>query len=117
MGLFKKRPSVDTRSNKSGSVKSPSGLSTHSFDDSQLASTTLLPAVAIPPAPSETSDTVAYLRSIYAVRARSQKILSLAKQNRLNHFHIDSSKFAETAQYVVSIIKVRKVAIINCLII
>ena len=40
------------------------------------------------------------------MRERSKKILELAKRNHLRHFDVDMTKFAETAYYVVSIIKV-----------
>jgi hypothetical protein len=36
-------------------------------------------------------------------------VLELAKRNELKHFTVDMSKFKDTAQYVVSIIKVGRV--------
>jgi len=46
------------------------------------------------------------LRSIYAVRERSRLVLEKAKTNQLKHFNVDMSKFQDTANYVVMIIKV-----------
>ena len=46
-----------------------------------------------------------YLRSLAAVRERAQLIYQKARRNQLAHFHVDMAKFAETAAYVVSIIK------------
>lgn len=43
------------------------------------------------------------------MRERSNIILNKAKQNQLNHFDVDMSKFEATASYVVSIIKVNSV--------
>ncbi|KAL8689602.1 MAG: hypothetical protein Q9218_004760 [Villophora microphyllina] len=61
--------------------------------------------VPLPPPPDPNHDPAAYLRSIYAVRERSKLIHEKAKQNQLVHFDVDSSKFGETAAYLVSIIK------------
>lgn len=61
----------------------------------------------MPPAPDPALDPAAYLRSIYAVRERTQLVYEKAKANQLRHFNVDMSKFPETAAYVVSIIKVR----------
>ncbi|KAI5278956.1 hypothetical protein KEM54_004406 [Ascosphaera aggregata] len=58
-----------------------------------------------PPAPDPTVDPVAYLKSIHAVRERSRLVMRKAQAHQLNHFNVDYSKFASTAQYVVSIIK------------
>lgn len=65
-----------------------------------------MPTVPLPRAPDPNVNPAAYLRSIYAVRERSRHILDLAKKNQLKHFFVDMTKFDETAQYVVSIIKV-----------
>jgi hypothetical protein len=40
------------------------------------------------------------------VRERSHLVLEKAKKNQLRHFNVDMSKFQDTANYVVSIIKV-----------
>ncbi|EEQ89168.1 hypothetical protein RJZ56_003409 [Blastomyces dermatitidis] len=64
-----------------------------------------IPEVPIAPPPDPNLDPAAYLRSIHAVRQRSKVVMQRAKRNQLNHFDIDFSKFAGTAQYVASIIK------------
>lgn len=60
----------------------------------------------MPKAPDPNVDPVGYLRSIYAVRERSRLVLDKAKLNQLRHFTVDMSKFSDTANYVVAIIKV-----------
>ncbi|CAP98710.1 hypothetical protein E8E15_009942 [Penicillium rubens] len=64
-----------------------------------------IPELPIARPPDPALDPAAYLRSIHAVRERSNIILNKAKQNQLNHFDVDMSKFEATASYVVSIIK------------
>jgi len=66
-----------------------------------------MPDITLPSPPEPTLDPAAYLRSIYAVRARSKLIFGHARRNRLAHFDVDFDRFKETAKYVVSIIKVR----------
>lgn len=70
------------------------------------ASTASLPQIALPRAPDPNLDPAGYLKSIYAVRERSHLVLEKAKKNQLRHFNVDMSKFQDTANYVVSIIKV-----------
>lgn len=65
-----------------------------------------IPEVPVAPPPDPNLDPAAYLRSIHSVRQRSRAVMKKAKRNQLNHFDIDFSKFADTAQYVASIIKV-----------
>lgn len=65
-----------------------------------------MPDIAIPDPPDPTSNPAGYLRSIHAVRERTKLVLEEAKINALNHFDVDLSKFKDTADYVVSIIKV-----------
>jgi hypothetical protein len=65
-----------------------------------------IPHVTLPTAPDPNVDPVAYLRSIYAVRERSRIVMEKARNNQLRHFSVDMTKFADTARYVVSIIKV-----------
>jgi hypothetical protein len=65
-----------------------------------------IPHVALPRAPDPNVDPVAYLRSIYSVRERSRIVMEKARNNQLRHFSVDMTKFADTAKYVVSIIKV-----------
>lgn len=62
--------------------------------------------VSLPAPPDPALDPAAYLRSIFAVRARCGLVYQRAKRNQLVHFDVDGSKFGETANYLVSIIKV-----------
>jgi hypothetical protein len=65
-----------------------------------------IPNVPLPAAPNPETDPAGYLRSIYAVRQQTQKVMAVAKRNELKHFKVDMSKLTDTANYVVSIIKV-----------
>jgi hypothetical protein len=67
---------------------------------------TTLTESSTPAAPDPDLDPAGYLRSIHAVRERSKLVLEKAKTGELHHFDVDPNKFSETAQYVVSIIKV-----------
>lgn len=118
MGLFHKKDSRshDSRSDKSSlrpsvtvdklseySIRSPK-LVNQSGANGHLSR--MIPSnVDLPPAPDPTTKPAAYLRSIQSVRERSKIVLMRAKSNSLNHFNVDMSKFQETADYVVSIIK------------
>ena len=84
-----KSPPPTQASHKNSAVISPSALD-----------------VTLPAPPDPALDPAAYLKSIWAVRARCQLIYQRAKRNQLAHFDVDSSKFGETATYLVSIIKV-----------
>ncbi|KAJ5164978.1 uncharacterized protein N7500_006808 [Penicillium coprophilum] len=64
-----------------------------------------IPELPIARPPDPALDPAAYLRSIHAVRERSNIVLEKAKKNQLNHFDVDMSKFEATASYIVSIIK------------
>ena len=64
------------------------------------------PKSVTPAAPDPDLDPAGYLRSIHAIRERSNLVVEKAKTNQLHHFDVDANKFSETAQYVVSIIKV-----------
>ncbi|KAH9822102.1 Protein of unknown function (DUF1688), partial [Teratosphaeria destructans] len=64
-----------------------------------------MPDIPLPRAPDPNVAPAAYLRSIYAVRERSALVLEKAKKNQLRHFTVDMSKFSETANYVVMMIK------------
>ena len=55
--------------------------------------------------PDPNVDPAGYLRSIRAVRERTRLVLDKAKANRLSHFDVDLSKFPDTVDYVVSVIK------------
>jgi len=69
---------------------------------------TSIPEIDIPQPPDRDAKPAQYLRSIYAVRERSRVVLDMAKVDKLNHFDVDMSKFQDTADYVVAIIKVRE---------
>lgn len=90
--------SVNSARTSSASLKSPG------YKGSGLPSS--IPEMPISGPPDPALDPAAFLRSIHAVRQRSHVILRKAKRNQLNHFDVDMTKFAETASYVVSIIKV-----------
>jgi len=124
MGFFKRKDSKTNTPEHQESVYSPTGRVTHSSDklsDYSLKSPKLVTTVTsihntmatstsdieIPKPPDPEVNPAAYLRSIHAVRERSKFVLDKAKANRLNHFDVDMSKFQDTADYVVSIIKVR----------
>ncbi|KAF2764105.1 DUF1688-domain-containing protein [Teratosphaeria nubilosa] len=64
-----------------------------------------MPDIPLPEAPDPNVAPASYLRSIYAVRERSALVLDKAKKNQLHHFTVDMSKFSETANYVVMMIK------------
>lgn len=111
MGIFNRKSAkiqtngdIRNSSFNSSTLKSPPP--THS---SQKNSSFVSPSaldVTLPNPPDPTTDPVAYLRSIWAVRARCQLVYQRAKRNQLAHFDVDGSKFGETANYLVSIIKV-----------
>lgn len=132
MGLFKRK---ESRANTIGSQLhgkpqyDPQGrhtFSTEKVSDYSLKSPTLTTTfssvrstmtvsvdIDLPPAPDPKKHPAQYLRSIYAVRERSKVVLAQAKKNHLNHFDVDLSKFQETADYVVAIIKVREARFVN----
>jgi hypothetical protein len=102
------RPAVTVERISNYSHKSPTLISSKSSSPS-LGGT--MPDITIPDPPDPRSKPAAYLRSIHAVRERSRLVLDEAKVNALNHFDVDISKFKDTADYVVSIIKVRSMGI------
>ena len=109
MGFFtrnknKHNSDRDSTSNNGQSLKTPFAMQRANSNPSQNAS---LPDIPLPKAPDPNLDPAGYLRSIYAVRERTKLVLDKAKRNQLRHFNVDMSKFPDTAQYVVSIIKVR----------
>ena len=112
MGLFKNKTSksvnsdVAAKSNRTSnsSLKSP-GLN-KAANGSSFTSLPSLPDTTLPAPPDPTLDPAAYLRSINSVRDRTKLVYQRAKRNQLAHFDVDSSKFRDTADYVVSIIKV-----------
>lgn len=106
MGLFSRKHSKhhgngDTSSNE---LKAPFSMKRANSNPAQNAS---IPDIPLPRAPDPNLDPAGYLRSIYAVRERSRLVLDKAKRNQLRHFNVDMSKFSDTANYVVAIIKVR----------
>lgn len=56
------------------------------------------------PAPT-TAETVAYLRSLPAVRERAELVYAKAQDRQLKHFDVDFSKLGDVAKFVVSLIK------------
>jgi hypothetical protein len=120
MGLFSRKPksgstpsaSGGSRKNSSslaeiGSMSSQSSLkspATPGFSKMSIPPT--IPKIALPKAPDPHVDPAGYLRSIGAVRERCSVVLEKARRNKLNHFEVDMSKFADTTSFVVSIIKV-----------
>ncbi|KAL1970892.1 hypothetical protein VTN77DRAFT_2726 [Rasamsonia byssochlamydoides] len=112
MGLFKRKDSKNSIHNNKDdpdSYSTHSRTSTASLKSPAIMSSSALPApipeVPISKPPDPSLDPAAYLRSIHAVRERSRIVLQKARQNQLNHFDVDMSKFEATASYVVSIIK------------
>lgn len=117
MGLFSRKSSNRGHSNGNGSnhsdsqlpphpngaVKPPFGMNRANSNPAQHA---VVPNIPLPKAPDPNIDPAGYLRSIYAVRERSKLVLEKARRNQLRHFHVDMSKFHDTAKFVVSIIKV-----------
>lgn len=89
--------------NANGAVKAPFGMKRANSNPAQNAN---MPDIPLPRAPDPNVDPAAYLRSIYAVRERCQLVMEKARRNQLRHFHVDMSKFNDTAKFVVSIIKV-----------
>lgn len=111
MGLFSRRhraPANDHHSDhRDSSPKPPANGTKHPMKQSNPAAHASLPNIQLPRAPDPNLDPAGYLRSIYAVRERSRLVLEKAKKNQLRHFTVDMSKFQDTANYVVAIIKVQ----------
>ncbi|KAJ5874708.1 uncharacterized protein N7529_003138 [Penicillium soppii] len=108
MGLFKRNSKTeDTENGSFVSVNSAriSNTSLRSPAYKGSGPPASIPEISIARPPDPALDPAAYLRSIHAVRERSNIILNKAKKNQLNHFDVDLSKFEATASYVVSIIK------------
>lgn len=114
MGLFTRRkdspvateyskPAPDPRTKQKAGTD---GSSTRKLPVLVTTMAESIPEIDIPEAPDPDVQPAHYLRSIYAVRQRSQIVLEKAKANELNHFDVDLSKFQDTAAYVTSIIKV-----------
>lgn len=117
MGLFKRKDSkqsihsdkdeqdsyvsVNSARTSNASLKSPGNKGGSGLP-------TAIPELPIARPPDPVLDPAAYLRSIHAVRTRCSLVHQRAKRNQLNHFTVDMTKFAATASYIVSIIKVSK---------
>lgn len=101
---------------KQGSLKSPTATHTPMTPLSPVDSVSsagsdrkdgfFLPKIELPPAPDSTQEPVAYYKSLYSVRQQSARVFERAQCDQLRHFHVDRTKFRETANYIVSIIKV-----------
>ncbi|KAF2455623.1 hypothetical protein BDY21DRAFT_416164 [Lineolata rhizophorae] len=109
MGLFSRKSSKPTigadhppSTTSNSSLASPA---TPKISSSSPVGKSFSSMVEMPKAPDPSLDPAGYLRSIYAVRERSKLVLEKAKKNQLKHFTVDMTKFADTAGYVVSIIK------------
>ena len=120
MGFFKRKtsklPGYDEKGNESQNSRShlaanPSPVvinRNQATGNPELLSPAMsLPSVAIPGPPDPELDPAAYLRSIHAVRERSKLVMRTAMSNKLSHFDVNMDMFQNTADYVVSIIKVR----------
>ncbi|KAF3941104.1 hypothetical protein ABW19_dt0207403 [Dactylella cylindrospora] len=116
MGLFSKKNSSKSNSlasndlSKKGSstsvnssIKSPTTPGKMSFSNGSMLDS--IPSIPLPPAPNPNADPVVYLRSLYAVRERTKFVMIAAQKQQLTNFTVDMTKFKETAEYVVSIIK------------
>ncbi|TWU70550.1 hypothetical protein ED733_000975 [Metarhizium rileyi] len=64
-----------------------------------------LPKVDLPRPPDPQLDPVGYLRSLGAVRERSQIIMDKATRNELNHFDVDLTKLPNVVTFVSGLIK------------
>jgi hypothetical protein len=111
MGFFSRRGVSNNRqashehSDNRNSTFALNGNSKYNMSKNPAA-TANIPQIALPRAPDPNLDPAGYLRSIYAVRERCHLVLEKAKKNQLRHFNVDMTKFQDTANYVVSIIKV-----------
>jgi hypothetical protein len=107
MGLFNRSKNKSSQSGeRSPSLNSETIHSPRSAKPPATPSFGSLPTIATPKPPDPNVDPAAYLKSIYAVRERTSLVANKARRNQLNHFDVDMTKWTETAQYVVSIIKV-----------
>ena len=111
MGFFSRRSNNRAANNEHSpdhrnSTFALNGNAKYTTMSKNPAATASIPHVPLPRAPDPNLDPAGYLKSIYAVRERSHLVLEKAKKNQLRHFNVDMSKFQDTANYVVSIIKV-----------
>ncbi|KXG50110.1 Protein of unknown function DUF1688 [Penicillium griseofulvum] len=112
MGLFKRKDSKNSIQSEKDEIDSfmvnsarTSNTSLRSPGYKGSGPPASIPELPIARPPDPALDPAAYLRSIHAVRERSNIVLEKAKRNELSHFDVDMSKFEATASYVVSIIK------------
>ena len=119
MGLFKRKTSklstYDEKINGSQTSTVTRGLtitptstfSNKSNSDFHLHSPAMsLSNIPIPGPPDPGVDPAAYLKSIHAVRDRSKMMMRMAMSSQLSHFDVNMDMFQNTADYVVSMIKV-----------
>ena len=125
MGLFSRKSSKyqsngdhSSNTNGNGDLKTPPFAMKRA--NSNPAQNATIPPIPLPKAPDPHVSPASYLRSIYAVRERGKLVLDKAMRNQLRHFTVDMSKFSDTANYVVAIIKVRlidtsyRIALVGC---
>lgn len=114
MGLFKRKDSKNSIQSEKDDHESFASVNSARTSNASLRSPgykgsglpASIPELSIARPPDPALDPAAYLRSIHAVRDRSNFVLAKAKKNELKHFDVDMSKFSATASYIVSIIKV-----------
>jgi hypothetical protein len=127
MGLFRRKTpklsAYDEKINRSQSSRSAlvtdisrSTVHHHQSNSSftRISPAMSLPDIPIPKPPDPALNPAAYLKSIHSVRARSRVVMKKAASNSLNHFDVNMDMFQNTADYVVSIIKVCTRAILCC---
>jgi Protein of unknown function (DUF1688) len=121
MGIFNRKESKSTKSDarfndrdllrptlpadrlSEYSIQSPRLINNHQGFLRKMV--TVFPDMDLPKPPDPVKKPAEYLRSIYAVRDRTRLVVQKAKADQLNHFDVDLSKFQDTADYVISIIK------------
>lgn len=119
MGLFKRKTTkvsaYDEKINRSQTSRSTLVPDTsrntvnHNLPNrglTRISPTMSLPNIPIPKAPDPALNPAAYLKSIHSVRERSKLVMRKAASNSLSHFDVNMDMFQNTADYVVSIIKV-----------
>ena len=95
-------PTLGSLNSKSDSNPQRSKSSPGFFDNAQNMSQ----LVEIPRPPDPGLNPAAYLKSIQAVRERSRLVMQRANSQTLSHFDVNMDMFQNTADYVISIIKV-----------
>ncbi|KAM0271118.1 hypothetical protein ACHAQH_009205 [Verticillium albo-atrum] len=131
MGLFSRKekvpkvtanskPSINTSEvsvhSGASSLKSPPGTTRGGFNRGSGTSTNpntpltpfspvSIPKLDLPRPPDPQLDPAGYLRSLGAIRERSQIVTDKALRNELNHFDVDLNKFPDVVSFVAGIIK------------